>query len=243
MHGLLDFIHASNACSSKEELTALFTRFIASYGYNRFTMGFLQGNHRELTEKEKAFGLMVNYPEEWLIRYMSEHYLIDDPVYKKCRAPGAPFTWKEALMESPTPRAIRLMSEAKEYGLVEGIGLSFYQRNNKIIGFGLSSSEAGARTDANAMTELRLACIHCFEVYACLDGFYSKEVPEKPLSPREREVLHWTALGLSKTETAEKMKVSVSCVKRYCESCNKKLKTTNATSAVLKAYRLGEIDP
>ena len=198
MSALLDFIHASNVCVSKEDLTNLFKQCIGEYGYTRFTMGFLQDNHCALTEREKSFGLMVNYPDEWLMRYMQEHYVQDDPIYRKCATPCEPFTWKEALLEKPDPRAIKLMSEAKEFGLIDGIGLSFYHKYNKVIGFGLSCSDTGARKDVNALSELNLAAIHCFEIYAELDCFYKKPQMEKPLSHREREVLLWTAKGLTK---------------------------------------------
>lgn len=242
-NAMLDFIHEANASQSGQELCDAFVKFISSYGYSRFTLGYIQTESCELTDKEKNFGLMVNYPDEWLERYMNEHYILVDPVYRKCLNPGAPFTWKEALLENPTPQSIKMMAEAKEFSLREGIGLSFYQGMGRVAGFGISGTLPNARNDADALSELRLGAMHCFEKYYDLVGMGTENDGKPILTAREREVLLRVAQGMTKSEVADALGIGESCVKRHCESVFRKLNATSLASAAIKAYRLDLIRP
>jgi len=240
---LLDFIHEANDSLSKEALCDVFVRFISSYGYSCFTIGYLQTESCELTDKEKNFGLMVNYPDEWLERYMKEHYILVDPVYRKCLKPGDPFTWKSALLENPTPESIKMMAEAKEFSLREGIGFSFYQGMGRVAGFGISGSLPDARHDPDALSELRLGAIHCFESYYAIAGMNAQDEGKTLLTEREREVLLRVAQGKTKREVAALLGISESCVKRHCESTFRKLNASTLAAATIKAYRLDLISP
>lgn len=61
------------------------------------------------------------------------------------------------------------------------------------------------------------------------------------LTPRELDVLHLIALGKTKTEIAEQLRVSTSCVKRHCENSYTKLGVVNMPSAIARAMSLGLI--
>ena len=66
---------------------------------------------------------------------------------------------------------------------------------------------------------------------------------EKPhrLTPRERDVLYLLALGKTKTEIADQLRVSTSCIKRHCENSYTKLGVVNMPSAIARAMSLGLI--
>lgn len=242
-HPILDFIHEANVCRSVQELNKIFVNFISTYGYSRFTLGNIQTESCEMTDKEKNFGLMVNYPKEWLERYLENHYILVDPVYRKCLRPGEPFTWKSALLENPIPESIKMMTEAKEFSLREGIGFSFYRGPGKVAGFGISGTLQDARSDHDALTELRLGAIHCYETYSSIAGMNAQNDNKAILSDREREVLLRIAQGNTKADVADILGISESCVKRHCENIFRKLNATTLASATLKAYRLDLIRP
>jgi hypothetical protein len=67
MNDLYDFIQRSDESKSVEKLTASLSRFLGAFGMGGFSMAKL--SHRPVTEREREFGLMVNYPQEWLTRY------------------------------------------------------------------------------------------------------------------------------------------------------------------------------
>lgn len=63
------------------------------------------------------------------------------------------------------------------------------------------------------------------------------------LTPRERDVLQWIALGKTKLETAELLGISMSSVKRYCENASEKLGANTMVNAVARALSTGLISP
>lgn len=69
-------------------------------------------------------------------------------------------------------------------------------------------------------------------------------VPEfVPLTPREREVLLWTARGKSNWEIGQILHISDSAVNFHITNAMRKLEATSRVLAVLKAIRHGLIIP
>ncbi|MDX2005218.1 MAG: response regulator transcription factor [Meiothermus sp.] len=62
---------------------------------------------------------------------------------------------------------------------------------------------------------------------------------ESPLSPRELEVLHLIAEGLSNKEIAGRLGISLSTVKTHVEELLQKLSASDRTQAAIKAVRQG----
>ena len=62
-----------------------------------------------------------------------------------------------------------------------------------------------------------------------------------PLSQREREVLHFVAVGLSNREIASRLVISPVTVKKHLEHIYTRLDVHNRTSAIARARMLKEI--
>jgi DNA-binding CsgD family transcriptional regulator len=61
------------------------------------------------------------------------------------------------------------------------------------------------------------------------------------LSPRERDVLIWTALGLKNSEVAEQLGISALTVRTHLDRSKTKLGAVNTVNAVVEAFRRREI--
>jgi LuxR family transcriptional regulator, quorum-sensing system regulator BjaR1 len=238
---LMEFIQASNGVSDQRSLVKLFIKYISQFGYHQFTLAML--SKEDPVEKVNNFGLMVNYPDYWLQRYKELGYIEHDPVYANGLIPGNLFRWRDLSRKAMNSKAKLIMDEAAEFGLCNGIGLSFLQPGARVAGFGISSQEESPQDDPTTLSALKLASFQCFEVYSSLHPEVVERVSSITLSPREREVLLWASLGKTKPEIADQLTISVSSVKRYCESIFAKLGVNNLAFALARAIRLGLIHP
>lgn len=238
---LTDFIYASNSVSNSADLVSIFLRFLNGYGIDRFMMGNLL--HGETSEKEDKISIST-YPDEWMNHYLSNHYVDHDPVYRNALQARSPFTWDEIVRrDNITRAAVKVMGEASEFQLCNGIGISVYQPAGEIIGLGLSSPEKCISFDNNIMSILNAASIQFYIAFSELVNIDIPVSSQIHLTAREREVLHWIAIGKSKQEIAEILSVSLSCVKRHCENTFLKLGVNNLPSAVARSLRMGLINP
>ena len=68
-------------------------------------------------------------------------------------------------------------------------------------------------------------------------------VPAEKLTPREIEVLSWTARGKTRAEISAMLSISEETIKNYLEKSCRKLCAANKTQAVVIALTLGLISP
>jgi DNA-binding CsgD family transcriptional regulator len=237
---LVDFLNTTNNAKKIDDLTRSFSGFLSGFGIEGFTMSILSPGSSE--EREKGFDRLANYPLPWIERYKEMHYADRDPVYLMAIRGMGLFTWDEAQKRFDTEGSRRVMNESRDFGLVNGIGLTLRHSLDEIIGFGFSSSNPGMRTDKQALRIIQLGSYHCLLAYD--EQFRLNEGERKILlSEREREVLAWIAAGKTKAETADILAVSESCVKRHCESAFAKLDAKSLPQAVATAIKRGFIDP
>jgi DNA-binding CsgD family transcriptional regulator len=69
------------------------------------------------------------------------------------------------------------------------------------------------------------------------------KMPDKPLTPREIEVMTLTAMGKTRIEVAAILFLSEETIKSHIERVRRKLNATNKTHAIAIAMTLGLIEP
>jgi len=239
---LIEFIYESNKTNTQEELLSLFLKFLNNFGMKRFLMAEL--SHDSTSTKEKNFGVLFNYPQEWVDHYISNHYVDYDPVYQTGLISRKPFTWEDVKnTNNISKKSLQIMEEAKECKLFSGVGISIHQPLGRIIGMALAGDDTGARCDKNAISLMYAASNQFFTVYSDLMDLNKDSTKDISLTNREHEVLLWLARGKTKSDISDILSVSESTVKRYCESVFYKLDANNTPLAVFKALRMGLIKP
>ena len=240
---IAEFIYQSNMCSDTDDLISIFLKFIGQFGLNSFMMAGL--SHDSTADKEENLGILVNYPDEWMERYRLNHYVDHDPVYLKALSSGGTYTWARIMEENNSKKGLRVMNEAREFGLCDGMGVTLYGPSGSMTGIGFAGPEKAARCDSDALCLVNMASNQLYTVYADMrgKGRIKTEAAEATLTDREREVLTWVAIGKTKPEIADRLSVSESCVKRHCENIFFKLEAGSLASAVFKALRMGLISP
>lgn len=239
---LTEFISETSECTEGQYLVQKFLHFIGQYGFNQFVMSDM--SHDSTNQKEKNHGLLVNYPKEWMEHYVSNHYVEHDPVYQNALVSRVPFTWESATYNPRTSKiGEKVMHEAQEFKLHEGIAFSIHQPLGQIIGMGLSGSEKGVDNNLIVTRIVYAAANHFFLSYSELSGWDNSLKSKPELTDREREVLFWLARGKNRSDIADICVISESSVNRHCEKAFLKLNVSSSTLAVAKAIRMGLISP
>jgi LuxR family transcriptional regulator len=181
--------------------------------------------------------MVNNYPEAWQRRYAEAGYVQRDPTVLHGRRSQAPIVWNDALFAG----AEDLWDEARAHGVRfgwaqssldgHGIGgmLTLARSHDDILPDELSANEVKMRWLVN-MAHMALS-------RRMAPKFTGR--PDNPLTPREVEVLQWTADGKTAGEISDILHVSEHTVAFHMGNAMRKLDSTNKTAAVVKAAVLG----
>jgi LuxR family transcriptional regulator, quorum-sensing system regulator SolR len=204
------------------------------------TLGFdycAYGIQAPLPITRRATALFNNYHQDWQDQYLRNNFLDCDPTVRYAHRCTLPLLWSDDFFNS-TPD---LWDGARAYGLCVGwamplrdssgaVGLLTFARPSECI----SPQELQAK-EASMM--LAGHFVHCSTVRHWLPTVIGEAAVV--LSPREREVMLWTAEGKSSSEAATILNLTERTVNFHVNNAIKKLKATNKTQAVVKAMLLG----
>lgn len=221
--------------STPAEITRSVSRVGARFGLTAFVLTGLPNDAQRLCESI----LLDGWPHAWLARYLEANHLPHDPCAQYCRTSVTPFTWNEIPPKLLSgPRTLQVMNEAGEHGFRAGLCIPLHT----IDGFrGLSF--AGDRVELPPGARRMLTIL---AVYACVSAEAAgrKAGEQKSivrLTPREREVLRWIAVGKTVDEIGAILKVSAHTVTEHLKKIRIKLEATNTVHAVVKALQTRQL--
>ncbi len=178
-----------------------------------------------------------NYPEEWKRIYESRQYIRHDPTVAHALISDEPIVWTEALFAA----CPELRAEARQHGLVHGVGLPRRDAQGMVSLLTLVRREPEILDEEMRIKVERLQWLS----YLCHEGIIRHWMPAlygsvgDDLSVRELEVLRWSCDGLTASETAEILSLSEATVNFHMRSACQKLGTRNKTSAAVRAAMMG----
>lgn len=225
-------------CSEHTDVQALLTDFsdlITSLGFKHFVMTGLPSYGEDV----ETLIVANHWPAEWTHHYRENRFFMDDPVTAWSFSKSTPFLWSEARSASAVTERTRLIEEdAKDLGMVDGMGFPMFDPNNwqAVVSLAsdtrvtLSKKETGVIYLASVMAQsqaIELAKI--------------KREPQGELSPRERDVLTWIAHGKSSWETATILGISEGTIKIHLAAIRSKLGAANTVHAVARGLRSRQI--
>jgi DNA-binding CsgD family transcriptional regulator len=240
------FIEDTNKATSSKEATRIFERALAHFGYDRFCYSLITAHPS--AGLDAAHGVARNYPDDWMAHYAANHYEKKDPVRVYAFASDRPFTWDSlGQARNLKPEQQRVMDEAREAGLLDGIAVPICGQNGELAGVGMASSIGGVRPDINLLSKIRALTLQFHLVYTELekknrssrDNFASNV----HLTAREKEILLWAADGKSDGVIAEIIGISHATIRFHMNNIFKKLNANERTLATVKAIRHGLILP
>lgn len=237
-----EFITQTNHASSQEEVFALFQEKLRNLGYDSVVYSLLT-DHPSIGRKA-GHGVMGNYPTDWMEFYMANGYFAKDPIPKHAFTTTAAYTWDHVVETCAiTSKQRRLMHEAEEAKLKSGAAVAVYGPNFEVAGVGIASTVGGVKPTADTLSFIRALTYQFHLAYSQFDLPRAQQVKQVYLTPREREVLLYSAEGKSRPVIAAILSVSEQAVRFHLKNIYAKLDVSTRQTAVVKAIRLGLITP
>jgi len=234
---LLDLIAAISgidAARSPDETLRIFRGVLERYGFRDFMITGLPVAHDPQWFRDI---LCDGWSPEWFKRYAKQGHFRYDPCVARSRLTSRPFLWRELDRKRMANRARLVMDEATEFGLKDGMCVPIHL---PLAGPGVVTAASDRiELPADTLPLVEALCVHAFRSLAGLEDHSTGDIA--PLTPREREVLQWSAAG----KTAEDIGVILGLTKNTVESHHRhireKLDAINLVHAVSKAVRRYEI--
>ncbi|UCI10554.1 helix-turn-helix transcriptional regulator [Mesorhizobium sp. B1-1-8] len=209
---------------------------IEGYGYEACLITELP--HQETGSLSEHI-LLNGWPAEWHRHYMAERHYRHDPCAALCRTAIGPFVWSDVRRTLISDQQRRVMDEAEEFGLRDGVCIPIQ------VPFGKPAavSVAGATIDLAPEARCSVHALARHAHAAALRLLTKKRRPQhQRLSDREREILQWIAAGKTAWEASRILGISESTASTHLRNVRQKLDAANIAHAIVEALRRHEIE-
>jgi DNA-binding CsgD family transcriptional regulator len=179
-----------------------------------------------------------NYPEAWRALYEERHYQAIDPVLQYGHRCTKPMVWPDLVSDDGA-----FWRDAASFGLKYGWSQTIRDHRGVIGTFSMVRSEPKITQDELNRAEPEMIWLGQFAHATISNRIVPKVLPlgAARLSPREKEILHWTAEGKTAAEVATILQLSERNVGFHVQNAIDKLDAANKTHATVKAALLGLI--
>jgi len=237
---LMEFIDATNAAKTPNDVFGLFVKAAGDLGLDRA----VYADVKMLPNSEIVpQSFVVNYPEDWTNFYFERGYDQIDPASKYCAVSTGPFLWEDLPNYVPYSKAEkRCMEQCDEAGLHNGVCIPLWGPFGQHSRVGLASSDPAIDVRPNLDT-LFLLTVQFKNAYSRLVEASIPGASRVKLTVREREVLSWCFKGKSSWVIGEILDISENAVNFHVKNAMRKLDCSSRMMCVLKAIRLGLILP
>ncbi|KQP73162.1 MULTISPECIES: autoinducer binding domain-containing protein [unclassified Methylobacterium] len=234
----LGFLRSLDRTASVDDVARLLVTELAAFGVAHAMAGTVPGKGTPARQQQSHI-LVNTFPSEWGRRYLTRGYAFHDPTVRHLSETKVPFAWSDLRSRiGDDSEARRVMDEAGEFRLRDGVTIPLMTLEGGTAGFSLSGEHLAIDPDDRPM--LHLIATYAFGHLLRLRGEGSLPRTIR-LAPREREALQWAAEGKTDWEIGEVMGISTHGVDFHLRSARTKLGTTNRTQAVAVALRRGLI--
>lgn len=228
-----ELIHASLKTSTVQEFFKEIKLIALDLGFEYCAYGV----RTPLPVSNPKIHMVNNYPKNWQEQYSNNRYLYIDPTVDHCLHSPLPLLWSDDLFSGTQP----MWEEAKSSGLNVGwaqscrtidgyVGMVTLARDNEPI------SEAELHNKESDM--IWLGHIMHIGMTKRLNNCIQPQ-PNARLSPREIEVLRWTADGKTSGEVSMILNIAERTVNFHIANVTAKLQVATKTAAVIYSALIG----
>jgi DNA-binding CsgD family transcriptional regulator len=243
MKDLERYVERIVTSQTTQEAFDAFCEAMRQRGYDRIAYS-LVNDHPSLGLSSQH-GIATSYPEDWMKHYAAHNFSLIDPVTQRVLTKRTPFFWSETTAKLDRVSAsLRMMNEAADAGLGDGIGISLRGDGAELVGVGIAraalpESERNKSPDYNFLGAAYLlsTCLH--ETYRDLIIKSARAA----LSKREHDILSWGAEGKTDEEISVILDITINTVRFHWKNIFRKLAANRRTYAITKALRQQIITP
>lgn len=231
-----NYFLALNQADSLEMSFNVFAQYGRSIGFECMAYSMLSAHK---TSKSPRNVIFSNFPDNWSKRYSQQNYLYYDPIFVKAMSTNVPFCWHELKNETLSDYQQKILSEAFEFGLVDGIALGSHFFKDQVCCISVGTDKP---TEFNKSQQLAQFLYFSVLLHEKVSAFIATQVNYQ-LTIKEQDVLLWAVEGLTDNEIADKLIISVNTVRYHWKNIFSKLGVKNKVHAVAKALLSGVIHP
>ncbi|TGT46315.1 LuxR family transcriptional regulator [Mesorhizobium sp. M8A.F.Ca.ET.165.01.1.1] len=238
LYDTFEFLNDFRKSSTQQQLCRSLLGYAKRFGATNLLAGPIPPPHA-LRHEQVSHVLLDAWPEQWSARYFSKGYLFRDPTIQLVNRGNAPFLWSEIDKVSRVgPFGRRVMEEATEFKLCEGLTIPFATLEGQPVGFSI----AGEKLDPDPHDRLAFQFVAAC-AFGCAANLADRKWDSKPvrLSPRQRDVLSWASEGFTVDEIADRLGISRNTADTHLRSARERLGVANTVHAVAEAFRHGLI--
>jgi DNA-binding CsgD family transcriptional regulator len=183
--------------------------------------------------------MISSYDRDWSERYLEAGYLHTDPTVAHGTRSAQPVVWSNKLFQ----RAPQMWEEARAFGLRVGWAQSCFDPYGRIGMLTLArSSDRLTRRELLAHDPLMRWLVNT--AHLTLAGYLggAQRSLHEPLTPRQVEVLRWTADGKTSEEIASILAISANTVNFHIKNAIARLRVANKSAAVARSSKVGLLD-
>ncbi len=198
------------------------------------------GTKGTASPKDDGVSIISNYPDAWLARYLERDYVAIDPTVRLGMRTRSPVVWHDALFV----KSQQLWSEAQDFGLRAGLAQSSWARGGIFTLLSLARDREPVSADeVHALQPYLFILAECVtsKIQNSIDGENARRYLQR-LSPREIEMLKWSADGKTATEISMQLGIASATVYFHLQNAKRKLGVTTKIQAADHARRLGVLD-
>lgn len=224
-----------DAAGSSEAVLQAFRAVLERYGFRDFLITGLPVPHDTHWHREI---LCDAWPRGWYLRYLEKDHFLHDPCAAWSRHVARPFLWHQLPERRMTERGRRVMEEAAEFGMKDGMCVPIHLPLSGPAVVTAASDRIAVPPASLPLIET--LCVHTFRVLGGLDRTDGSE--QGPLlTPREREILQWSAGGKVADDIACILGITRNTVESHQRNIRQKLGALNVAHAIVKALKRQEI--
>lgn len=225
-----DFIDTIDRLSDVDDVLDALQQVLVRYGFETLMFSGLPRPDQRLLESILA----MRCPAGWIELYSEAQYVRVDPVIRTLKRSTMPFEWREAPYDPQRePRAHEVMRRRRDFGCRAGFVVPIHGPPASVAWVSMSGREVELN-DA-IKPAIHLVSVYAFERIRSLRG--DGPIAKTALTPREREVLTWTAQGKHAWEISEILNIAKRTVDEHAQTAFRKLGATNRAHAVALAIR------
>lgn len=179
----------------------------------------------------------TTYPEKWVSRYLLNGYVAIDPIVREGFLRQLPFDWRELEISTST---MAFLNDALRHGVGRsGLSIPIADKVGRraILSFNSSVSAMDWDGVVSAYRTDWIDIAHMVHKKAIFE-LHGSEDPIPALSARERECLHWSALGKDYKDIALILGISSHTTRSYIKSARSKLGCATISAAAALALKL-----
>ncbi|MGR3756195.1 MAG: helix-turn-helix transcriptional regulator [Tranquillimonas sp.] len=241
---MLEFLDRILNAETADDVWALQTDAIESFGFDRLIYGFT----RYMTET--GFGcpddclILSNHEPEYVQRYIGDGLYAHAPMlHWAARNVGAcSWRWVRENLHAFGDAQHEVLALNRQYGVTAGYTISFHDATSRSKGaLGLAARPGLTQDDADAIWSRHGRTITAMCGVAHLKMIQLPFGSARKLTRRQRETLEWVRDGKTAQETAAIMGVSAATVEKHLRLAREALNAGTTTQAVLKATMQNQI--